>query len=196
MIETSHKYINWREYSGVKSNIECTWTSNEIEQLAWRETFMIDEIPANDVWDTFGTGPKLNLEQFLKSKGIPKETTKHYMSVRPSLSPGLSKILDNWSDRNHSYNFLKLTPGHNIVFHYDSYVTFIKFNNISKDNAEKINRTAVVLSDWSRGQVIQIGNSVYTHWQAGDTFTWTGDTWHGASNFGFEDLTVMQVTWL
>ena len=34
------------------------------------------------------------------------------------------------------------------------------------------------------------------HWSKGDSFTWTGDVWHGASNFGSSDMIIMQVTHL
>ena len=45
-------------------------------------------------------------------------------------------------------------------------------------------------------QVLQVGDEVYSHWQAGDTFTWKGDTWHGMSNFGPSDIIISQITFL
>ena len=53
-----------------------------------------------------------------------------------------------------------------------------------------------MITPWMFGQVIQVGGQVITNWNVGDTYTWQGDVWHGAANFGFDDLVVMQITWL
>jgi hypothetical protein len=82
------------------------------------------------------------------------------------------------------------------MWHFDTYATFVKFNNIDENNVHNVCRTAIMMKDWDRGQVLQVGDEVYTHWQAGDTFTWKGDTWHGVANFGPSELVIGQITFL
>jgi hypothetical protein len=53
-----------------------------------------------------------------------------------------------------------------------------------------------MMSDWDRGQMLQVGNKVYTHWKKGDTYTWKSDVWHGMCNFGPSDCVVAQITFL
>jgi hypothetical protein len=157
---------------------------------------MIDEIPKDDIWDNFATKSKLELDKFYKDISMPKECSKHYMAFRPILINGLEKILDIFDNKIYNYNFLKLTAGYNLFWHYDSYSTFVKFNNIDQNSSLKINRTIVMMDSWKQGQILQVGNDIASHWNAGDTFTWNNDMWHGLSNFGFDDLVLMQITWI
>ena len=179
----------------VKNNIPVTW-KDEWKDFEWKETVMTNEIPKNDVWNTPATRKKLELENLYAQINIVPECTKHYMSIRPPLTKGLQTILDSYKTIDHNYNFLKLKAGHNIIKHYDTYATFIKFNNIPEDKHDQIKRTIIMMTDWSFGQVLQVEDQIETHWKVGDTYTWKGDAWHGLGNFGFEDCVVMQVTWL
>jgi len=179
----------------VKGNIPITWDT-EWQAFEWSETLMTNEIPKDDIWNTSATRKKLELEKLYAELKIRAECTKHYMSIRPPLTPGLHAVLDQYNTVDHNYNFLKLTAGHNVIKHYDSYATFIKFNNILEDNHNLIKRTIVMMTDWSFGQVLQVEDRIETHWKVGDTYTWQGDSWHGLGNFGFDDCVVMQVTWL
>tara|TARA_B110000503_G_scaffold49100_1_gene79782 strand:+ start:517 stop:1071 length:555 start_codon:yes stop_codon:yes gene_type:complete len=177
------------------SSIPVTW-DKEYNQFNWQETYMIDEVPADDIWDTFATRNKLKLEDLYRRLNMPKETGKHYMCLDATLSNGLTSVLDNFVDKIYHYNFLKLTPGYNLWWHYDSYPTFVRYNNIAEQDAHKINRTIVMLNDWAPGQIFQANDEVAIKWTAGTTYTWPYDTWHGVANFGFNDVVVMQITWI
>lgn len=168
----------------------------EFDKFNWLETYMIDEVPSNDVWDNYATVSKLELEDQYRKMKMPKECSKHYMAIRPELTGSLAEVLDHFKDKVYNYNFLKLTPGYNIWWHYDSYSTFVKFNDISEEDSNNIHRTAIMVTPWAPGQVLQIEDKIYSHWDIGDAFTWKGKEWHGASNFGFEDFIVMQVSWI
>ncbi len=178
-----------------KSSIPVTW-NEEWKTFDWKETLMTNEIPKDDIWDTPATRKKLELEEMYAKMNISSECTKHYMSIRPPLTEGLKVVLDTYKTVDHNYNFLKLTAGHNLIKHYDSYATFIKFNNIPEKDHDTIKRTIVMMTDWSFGQMFQVENSIETHWKVGTTYTWQGEAWHGLGNFGFDDCVVMQVTWL
>jgi hypothetical protein len=186
----------WKHISGTTSKVSKTWSDASIDNLPWLETYMTDEIPKEDSWDTFATKQKLHLENFYQELKVPRDGSLHYMSIRPKLSDGLENLIDPYQHLKFNYNFLKLTPGCQLMWHFDTFATFVRFNNISQDSIDKVSRTAVMLKDWDRGQVLQIGNSVYTHWQAGDSFTWQGYQWHGLCNFGPSDIVLAQITFL
>jgi len=168
----------------------------KFDTFNWLETYMIDEVPHNDVWENFATSNKLKLEEQYRNLNMPKECSKHYMALQPELSQDLKKYLEPFSDKMHHFNFLKLTPGYNLWWHYDSYSTFIRYNNITELQAENINRTIVMLTPWTHGQILQIGDNAHINWTVGDTYTWNAYTWHGVGNFSFTDFVVMQITWI
>lgn len=190
-------YENWREHSADESSVdEVTWNRNDLLTLPWESTHMTDEIPEDSSWDTFATHRKKSLEAMYKSWGVPKDGSLHYMSIRPKLTKGLSSILAPYQHMKFNYNFLKLTPGCSLMWHFDTYATFVRYNNIEETQIHNVCRTVIMMSDWDRGQVLQVGDEVYTHWQSGDTYTWKGDTWHGMSNFGPSEIVIAQVTFL
>lgn len=162
----------------------------------WQETYMIDEVPTDDVWENFATVKKLNLESHYRNLNMPKECSKHYMAFSPTLDDTLTSYIEPFKDKKHHYNFLKLTSGYNLWMHYDSYSTFVRYNNITEAQSENINRTIVMLTDWEPGQVLQIKNDTHTKWSLGDTYSWSAYAWHGVGNFSFTDFVVMQITWL
>lgn len=187
---------HWKSSSAITGKIYKNWDDSSIDNLPWEVTYMTDEIPRDDSWNTFATKQKLELEEFYRQLKIPKESSMHYMSMRPDLGLGLKSIIDTYADLKHNYNFLKLTPGCQLIWHFDTFATFVKYNHVSEDDIKFVYRTAVMLRDWDRGQVFQIGNTVYSHWHAGDSFTWGSYQWHGLCNFGFSDIVLAQITFL
>jgi hypothetical protein len=190
-------YENWREHGADESSVEeVTWNNNDLLTLPWEATYMTDEIPEDSSWDTFATKNKKALEAMYKQWGVPKEGSLHYMSIRPELTKGLATLIAPYAHMKFNYNFLKLTPGCSLMWHFDTYATFVKFNNIDEADAHHVCRTVVMMDDWDRGQVLQVGDEVYTGWSAGDTYTWKGDTWHGMANFGPTNIVIAQITFL
>jgi hypothetical protein len=177
------------------NQIDCTWT-DEYKLFDWIETFVIDEVPLDDLWENFSTKLRLELDKFHRSKGVVKESTKHYMSFAPVLPLSIEPVLEQFAGKTYSFNFLKLQGSFVIPMHYDSYSTFVKRNNVDKSSLEKIHRTVIMMTPWASGQVLQIRQEVFSNWQPGTTYTWKGLEWHGAANFGFDDLVVMQITWI
>ena len=190
-------YEDWKVHDATEGSVEdVTWNSNDLLTLPWEATYMTDEIPEDSSWDTFATKNKKALEAMYAQWGVPKEGSLHYMSIRPELTKGLGSIIAPYAHMTFNYNFLKLTPGCSLMWHFDTYATFVRYNNIAEDNVHNVCRTVIMMKDWDRGQVLQVGDEVYTHWQEGDTYTWKGDTWHGMANFGPSDIVVAQVTFL
>lgn len=191
----NNQYDNWKNTGALKGIVNAQW-SDEYKQFDWVETHVMSEVPKHDLWDNFATKARLELEDFHRQKGVVNEATKHYMSFSPALPETMQSILKNENASKYHYNFLKLTSCYCIPWHYDSYSTFVRSNDVVESNAKNIKRTIVMITPWMFGQVIQVGGQVITNWNVGDTYTWQGDVWHGAANFGFDDLVVMQITWL
>jgi hypothetical protein len=189
------KFKDLTKYNAVKFRIDCTWTSNDLN-FDWIETVQTKEVPDDDPWDSFTTDMKRDLEEIHKEWKIPDQSTWHLMSHCPSLNENLKTILDKFPYKTLSYNFIKITPGHMLVWHFDTYATFVHRKNLTIEYAETIKRSVILMNDWDVGQVIQIGNELLGNWTAGDVYTWESFAWHGTCNFGKSDIIAMQISYL
>ena len=195
MLLDSQNYQQWQRTGCTTGHYDIDIDLNSIN-FDWQETIMTKEVPQNDEWESPTTARHHEYERILQDWGIEAETTRHYMSFCPDLPAATTRVFDNFQSGNFSYNFLKLTAGHNIIWHSDGYATFVKRFGTDKKDYNKISRTAIMATDWTYGHVIQIGNQVLSHWKKGDWFRWSGDVWHGAANFGSSDMVILQVTHL
>lgn len=194
-IENLERYINWQKSKAIKSHIEPGWDPNDID-ICWEEVIQTEEVKPGDEWNSYTTDLKHQLSRLHQSWNIPRESVRHFMSINPVLSKGLETALKPFNQCQYTYNFLKLSPGHMIVWHFDTYATFVRETGIDENSWSKINRAIVMISPWNFGQVIQIGGDILSQWKIGDIYTWNSDTWHGACNFGNSDLIVMQITFM
>jgi len=194
-IEETDRYLNWNKTGSTKSFIKPIWDINDI-QIEWTEVIQTEEVISGDVWDIYTTDLKNQLSVLHKSWNIPRESVLHYMSFSPILTNGLEKCLEPFENYSYNYNLLKLTAGHMVSWHFDTYATFVKKNDIVEIDADKIKRSIIMLTEWNFGHILQIGNDVISKWKVGDIYTWTSDTWHGACNFGKDDFIIMQVTYI
>lgn len=192
-IDQTEKFLNWNKPEVVFGSIACTWQAIDVP---WIKVVQTEEVDKTDPWKIYTTDLKYQLAELHDSWSIPKESVTHYMSIRPDLNSGLEKSLESFKSFKYNYNLLKVTAGHMVVWHFDTYATFVKEWGIEQKDSDKIKRTVIALTPWSFGHVIQIGGDVLSSWKVGDTFTWNGDTWHGACNFGRDDLIIMQVTYI
>ena len=194
-MEYLKKYEQWKNFSPAEMAVVANWDTCDLK-FEWHKTVQTDEVPADDVWESHTTKQKYFLEEMHKSWGIPDRSTEHYMSFEPQLDGVFSTIIEPFEKYTHSCNLLKLTPGHMLVWHFDTYATFVNRKHVTEQESENIYRSAVMLTDWDCGQVIQIGNKMVSHWKKGDVFTWPSYTWHGTCNFGKSDMIVAQVSYL
>lgn len=192
-IDQTEKYLNWNKPEVVYGDVPCTWNSIDVP---WIEVIQTEEVDVKDPWKIYTTDLKYQLADLHRSWNIPAESVTHYMSICPELNNGLEYCLEPFKKFKYNYNLLKVTAGHMVVWHFDTYATFVREHNIDQKDSDKIKRTIISLTPWSFGHVIQIGGDVLYSWKVGDTFTWSGNTWHGACNFGKDDLIIMQVTYI
>lgn len=188
-------FADWRNQHAVKSTVPVTWTSNDVN-FPWEKVELVNEIKSTDVfWNTFSSKWMLDLQDLFKSWACPVDGTTHYMSYLPVLPPGLVKVLDHFDYKIKSYNFLKITSGCSIVWHFDTFSSLVKRANLTQSQWTNLKRSVILLEDWDFGQVMQVGDDTISHWKAGDVVTWPSQAWHGASNFGRGELVVMQVSY-
>lgn len=178
-----------------QSRIEALWNPQQIT-VPWEEVIQTEEVRPGQEWQSYTTDFKFQLAELHDSWAIPRESVRHYMSMQPRLTHGLESALVPWINRNHSYNLLKLTPGHMLVWHFDTFATFVRRNQIPEDQWQNIKRSIVMLTNWNFGQILQIGGDVLHDWVPGTVYTWDSDVWHGVSNFGGSDIIVMQISYI
>lgn len=195
MITNTEKFINWNRPYVTKASYPGNWSVDQL-QVEWQQIVQTNEVDPNDEWDISATEIKHQLSELHRQWGVPDDAVMHYMSFRPELTNGFEELIKPFENFTYHYNLLKLTAGHMITWHCDAYSTFVKFNNVSDQELEKIKRTAIFLSPWGFGHVLQVGSEVFSHWNPGDAFTWENYAWHGACNFGRDDMIILQVTYI
>lgn len=82
-------------------------------------------------------------------------------------------------------------PGHGIPWHRDTLDGWSeKFKQLNPDvksgicDLGPIKRSLIMLEDWHWGHMVQLGNSIISHWGAGDVFDIPLGKWHLSTNSG------------
>lgn len=82
-------------------------------------------------------------------------------------------------------------PGNIMPWHEDK---FFYFRRKYPEFAEYIVRFIVFQKDWDVGQIIQAGNSIISHWQAGDAIVWYPSRMHLSCNAGVSGKWTQNIT--
>ena len=104
----------------------------------------------------------------------------------------IKNVIDQSGLKNASIGIIKVSPGHVIPWHYDSYV-FFKESNASS-NITEVERHIIFPFNWHWGHIYQIGNNVISNWVKGERYTWPQLRYHLAVNAGIKDLYLLAVT--
>jgi len=158
------------------------------EHLDWQTTYMIESTDGI-TYDTAGANDNIAQEQLYMSKGMDRNSSKHY---------AVFDVYMNLHMPNYYYDvsYFKLQAGNNLWWHKDYYSFFqTKFNIINR-KPNSIHRTIINLNDWSHGQIFQCNRHYAVEWKKGDCYTFPEDIGHGVGNFSTEDYVIMQVTWI
>ena len=97
-------------------------------------------------------------------------------------------------------NFHNQTTGQMLVEHIDNFAGSKARDNKPyivdfDENPDMVRRFTIMLADWQLGQVFQLGNAMWTQWQAGDCITWEWrDIPHSTCNMGWWDRPMLQIT--
>ena len=75
-------------------------------------------------------------------------------------------------------------PGNGVPWHEDAAESYLRmFPQVN--GLEECTRLWFPVVDWCNGHAFQIGNSVLTHWKAGDVWNIPWGVPHGSTNFGY-----------
>jgi len=158
------------------------------EHLDWQTTYMIESTDGI-TYDTAGANDNIAQEQLYMSKGMDRNSSKHY---------AVFDVYMNLHMPNYYYDvsYFKLQAGNNLWWHKDYYSFFQKKFNIMNRKPNSIHRTIINLNDWSHGQIFQCDRHYAVEWKKGDCYTFPENIGHGVGNFSTEDYVIMQVTWI
>lgn len=84
------------------------------------------------------------------------------------------------------------TPGQYIPYHYDYYTKYKDIFNIEEGN--NIWRFILMIEDGAPGQIIEIGDSVFSRWKVGDYFGWKNNEYHAFYNLSTKNRYALQIT--
>ena len=158
------------------------------EHLDWQTTYMIESTDGI-TYDTAGANDNIAQEQLYMSKGMDRNSSKHYAVFDVYMNLHMPTYY-------YDVSYFKLQAGNNLWWHKDYYSFFqTKFNIINR-KPNSIHRTIINLNDWSHGQIFQCDRHYAVEWKKGDCYTFPEDIGHGVGNFSTEDYVIMQVTWI
>jgi len=114
----------------------------------------------------------------------------HEPSPMPKCVTGYIKLKFNFLD-NIAVAINLFKPGQYLPIHTDLYGRYAEVHNVEY---EKIERHILMLEDSIPGQILQISNSVYGKWKAGDCFSWKAAEAHAFYNMSMVDRYAVQLT--
>jgi len=162
---------------------------------------MIDHIkPKWNIEDFYGLNYILTThkdEELVKrylDSGHNKEKLSMYKYQLPNRMPDcineyIIPHFNFWDKVATAVNYFK--PGQYLPLHTDLYGKYVEINDVDPD---KVMRCMVMLEDSSPGQILQVKDTTYCKWKAGDCFYWEYDEIHAFYNFSMKDRYAIQVT--
>jgi hypothetical protein len=146
-----------------------------------------------EVWDENGKNYLKSLANFEKW-GYTSHNTKSWetTSIKPKLNMNWeNKIISKLPLYESVSRPTLQKPGNIMPWHQDNFAYFKhEYSNLY----EYVVRFIVFQADWDLGHFIQSGNSIISHWKAGDVIVWYPDRWHLSANIGISDKWTQNVT--
>jgi hypothetical protein len=144
-------------------------------------------------WDEIGDQYHSALNEN-RQWGYTKHNTRHWetTSALPRLVMSWESAVISQLPLHHAVGRPTLQPPGNIMpWHEDK---FFYFERQYPDLLQWVCRFIVFQNDWSPGQIIQAGNSICSHWRAGDVIVWYPSRWHLSANAGIENKWTCNIT--
>lgn len=146
-----------------------------------------------DSWDSIGDEYIQSMAQ-LRDWGYTKYNTQSWetTSQRSQLHMPWEQTIMDWFPLEQPISRPTLQkPGNIIPWHQDQ---FFFFKRKHPQQYNHVVRFIVFMKDWEVGHLLQAGNSVVTHWQAGDVILWYPDRMHLGANVGVTNKWTQNVT--
>jgi len=161
----------------LRGKIPVTWNIDNVKSLEY-EFGSYNSCPPIDVFVNAGHDEKnIKIWKYQQPKTLPVD---------------ISELHKNWPFLNNvgtAINFFQ--PGQYMPWHHDEYDRYRKF--IDNDTSDIV-RIIIMLEDSSPGQIIQVNESTYGTWKAGDWFAWADSDYHAFYNFSTVNRYAVQIT--
>jgi hypothetical protein len=167
---------------------ECEAAVKEFPQY-W-SSLVVD--PTTFAWDKIGEEYAAELEKN-RTWGYTPENTRSWttLATKPQLTmeweEGIANQLPltNWISRP-----TMQTPGNVMPWHCDNFYYFKR----NYPNQEFVIRFVIFMQDWQIGHVLQAGDSIISHWKAGDVIVWHPERMHLSANIGYNNKWTINTT--
>lgn len=167
---------------------ECESAVAEFPQY-W-SSLVVD--PATFAWDKIGQEYAADLEKN-RNWGYTPENTRSWTTLasKPQLKMDWEEAiatqlpLTNWISRP-----TMQTPGNIMPWHQDNFYYFKR----NYTDLEFVIRFVIFMQDWQIGHVLQAGNSIISHWKAGDVIVWHPARMHLSANIGVTNKWTINTT--
>lgn len=146
-----------------------------------------------DPWDEQGKILAEKLESF-RQYGYTQHSTRVWKSTfkQPKVNLSWEKKLEKHLPFEQCISTATMQPpGAIMPWHKDDYFYFRRVTNYQD---KTYIRFLVFLKDWELGHLLQVGNSMLTHWSAGDVVVWHPDVYHLAANCGLTNKWTCNIT--
>lgn len=144
-------------------------------------------------WDDIGNEYIAQLERN-KEQGYNEHNTRAWSThtVRPEINLSFQESITQELPLTYATSRVGCQPSGNILpWHQDK---FLYFSRMYPGDLEYVVRFLIFVEDWKIGHVLQAGDSIISHWKAGDVVLWHPQRWHVSANIGNADKWTMNVT--
>jgi len=128
--------------------------------------------------------------------GYNKHNSRYtqWIDNRDDLPDDFDSIKNLCSLKDATIACFKQDPGNTNPWHFDTYQGAVEKGNLTDKERKNVKRYLLFLENWDWGHFLQVGNSVLTHWKAGDMYTWDYGMYHLSTNGGVTPKWTCQVT--
>jgi hypothetical protein len=175
-------------YAGRIENLEC---SELLEHLDWGEVrYHVDKEDDDEHLLESLDRTKADFISF----GYQQHNTRFQKIYDEDAHPYFCRIRDLAKLDGSNLNLIKQSPGQCLPWHFDTFKRQADLRGLKGTDRKQLKRYLVFLEDWDWGHMVQVGNSVLTHWLAGDVYTWDFGRYHLSCNAGLRPKYTMHIT--
>jgi hypothetical protein len=186
--------VDYVRFSQIKRDWQAIREENESAAKQFPQYCQPMVMPESEYesWDELGN-EYYETTRGLKDWGYLTENTRTWetTAAKPQLQLSWEQSLIDELPLEHAVSKGTMqTPGNIMPWHQDKFFTF---RRQFPDNPYII-RFLIFLEDWKIGHVLQAGDSIISHWSAGDVITWLPTRYHLSANIGIENKWTVNIT--
>lgn len=179
------------DYMVYKKNFDLPWDviSSDLEKYK-DETRYLSSIMQDRGYND--NGQKITNEY--KKFGYSEHNTKIWKTTnqQPKIDLEWEQAVIDELPLDHAVATLtRQDPGQILPWHYDR---FFMLKRLFPNDTRPILRFLLFLQDWQIGHVLQVNNSMLTHWQRGTVVVWRPEQYHVSANIGLTTKWTCNIT--